>query len=83
VAIFSVSCASEPWDQAKGAVDDTERQHLRDEIDAIVAHLYGLSRDDFDHILSTFPLVFPDTEAGKQKREALLRVYDEWTGRLD
>lgn len=35
------------------------RQRLRDEIDALVAHLYGLSREDFAHILSTFPLVFP------------------------
>jgi hypothetical protein len=24
-----------------------------------VARLYGLSRDDFEHILHTFPLVFP------------------------
>ncbi|MBN1284134.1 MAG: N-6 DNA methylase, partial [Anaerolineae bacterium] len=72
----------EPWDATKGATAPAERQRLRDEIDAIVAHLYGLSRDDFDHILCTFPLVFPDTEAGWTKREALLRVYDEWVGRL-
>lgn len=34
---------------------------------AYVAHLYGLSRSDFDHILGTFPLVFPDTEAAAQQ----------------
>ena len=60
-------------------VTDAEgRQVLRDEIDAIVAHLYGLSRDEFNHILGTFPLVFPATEAGQAKRARLLAVYDEW-----
>ncbi len=41
--------------------DVSARQRLRGELDAIIAHLYRLSRDDFAHILSTFPLVFPDT----------------------
>jgi hypothetical protein len=39
---------------------------------------YALLRTDFDHILGTFPLVFPDTDAGRRKREALLGVHDEW-----
>jgi hypothetical protein len=68
----------EQWDESKGATDPAERQKLRDEIDAIVAHLYGLSREDFDHILGTFPLVFPESDIGRAKRDALLRVYDEW-----
>lgn len=70
------------WDESCGATDPAERQRLRDEIDALVAHLYGLSRADFDHILGTFPLVFPDTDEGWRKRESLLDVYDEWAGRL-
>ena len=41
-------------------------------------HLYGLSRDDFAHILGTFPLVFPDDDAGEAKKEALLAVYDRF-----
>lgn len=72
----------EDWDDSKGATDPAERQQLRNEIDAIVAHLYGLGRSDFDHILGTFPLVFPDTPEGWARREALLDVYDEWAGRL-
>ncbi len=48
-----------PWDSSSGVTDPAARQRLRDEIDALVAHLYGLSRDDFAHILGTFPLVFP------------------------
>lgn len=58
--------------------DPAEREELRDDIDAIVAHLYGLSRSDFDHILGTFPLVFPDTEDGRAKRAALLEAFDWW-----
>ncbi len=72
----------EPWKEASGVTDVDERQQLRDELDALVAHLYGLSRDDFDHILGTFPLVFPDNEADQAKRAALLTVYDEWAGKL-
>jgi hypothetical protein len=67
----------EHWDESKGATDPAERQRLRDEIDAIVAHLYGLSRADLDHILGTFPLVFPDDEAGWAKRESLLDTFDK------
>ncbi len=67
----------EAWDDSSGAIDPAERQRLRDEIDALVAHLYGLSRDDFEHILGTFPLVFPNDGEGHAKKEALLGVYDE------
>ena len=66
----------EAWTPTSGATDAVERQQLRDELDALVAHLYGLSRDEFAHILATFPLVFPDDKAGRAKREALLAVYD-------
>jgi hypothetical protein len=68
----------EPWDPSKGTTDLAERQALRDELDAIVAHLFSLSRDDFAHILGTFPLVFPNDEAGQAKKEALLAVYDRF-----
>ena len=30
---------------------------LRAEIDALVAHLYGLTRDEFAYILDTFPVL--------------------------
>jgi hypothetical protein len=64
------------WQPASGATDPAERQRLRDEIDLLVAKLYGLSRDDFAHILTTFPLVFPANEAGEAKRAALLAGWD-------
>ena len=34
-----------------------ERRHLRARLDALYFHLYGLSRDDADYVLSTFPIV--------------------------
>ena len=34
-----------------------ERARLRAEIDGLVAHLYGLTEDEFAHILTSFPLV--------------------------
>ncbi len=40
-----------------GATDPAERARLRAELDGIVAHLYGLTEDEFAHILTTFPLV--------------------------
>lgn len=41
----------------EGATDPTERACLRAELDGLVAHLYGLSEEEFTHILSNFPLV--------------------------
>jgi hypothetical protein len=40
-----------------GTTDPTERAKLRAELDGLVAHLYGLSEEEFTHILGTFPLV--------------------------
>src|SRR4030042_400242 len=42
-----------------GATDPVERARLRAELDGLVAHLYGLTEEDFAYILTTFPLV-PD-----------------------
>ena len=43
---------------------------------------HGLSREDFAHILGTFPLVFPDDEAGAAKMDALLAEYDRWADKV-
>jgi hypothetical protein len=66
----------EPWEPSAGATTPAERQRLRDEIDGLVAHLYGLTKDEFAHILGAFPLVFPDNAAGQHKKAALLTVYE-------
>ncbi|MFA5343597.1 MAG: DNA methyltransferase [Kiritimatiellia bacterium] len=42
-----------------GATEPVERAKLRAELDGLIAHLYGLTEDEFAYILTTFPLV-PD-----------------------
>jgi hypothetical protein len=71
---------NEPWDESKGVTAPAARQTLRAELDALVAHLYGLSAADFAHILTTFPLVFPPTDEGQAKKETLLAVYERFAG---
>lgn len=44
---------------------------------ALLAHLYGLSRAEFDHILGAFPLVFAKDAQGRARRAGLLGVYDK------
>ncbi len=49
-----------------------------------MAHLYCLSRDDFEHILHTFPPVVGSDEAGgmNPKVYRLVEVYDEMGERV-
>jgi len=44
-------------DRLQDRRDAGDRAQLRAEIDAYVAHLYGLSHDDFAYILNTFPVL--------------------------
>jgi hypothetical protein len=44
-------------DHRDGATDPDDRARLRAEIDGLVAHLYGLTEEEFAHVLATFPLV--------------------------
>jgi hypothetical protein len=44
-------------DHRDGATNPAERARLRAELDGLVAHLYGLTDEEFLHILGTFPLV--------------------------
>ncbi len=42
--------------------DEERRAYLRGELDGLYAHLYGLSRDDFEYILTTFPVLKKNEE---------------------
>lgn len=44
-------------DHRAGASEPAERARIRAELDGLVAHLYGLTEDEFAHILDAFPLV--------------------------
>ncbi|MDD5435622.1 MAG: hypothetical protein PH343_09370, partial [Nitrospira sp.] len=40
-----------------GVTNEIERNRIRAELDGLIAHLYGLTEDEFAYILTTFPLV--------------------------
>ena len=40
-----------------GATESSDRAKLRAELDGLIAHLYGLTEEEFAYILTTFPLV--------------------------
>src|SRR6202035_3131892 len=50
------------WTAQSGATDLVERARLRSELDGLVAHLYGLTEEEFAHVLSTFPVVPQETK---------------------
>ncbi|WP_399892157.1 Eco57I restriction-modification methylase domain-containing protein [Streptomyces sp. BBFR51] len=59
--------------------DETRRQHIRAELDALFFHLYGVSREDVDYILNTFPIVRRKDEAKYgtyRTKELILAEYD-------
>ena len=57
--------------------DEEERRHLRARLDALYFHLYGLSREDADYVLSTFPIVRREDEAafGSYRTRDLILAY--------
>jgi hypothetical protein len=55
-----------------GVTDPTERAKLRAELDGLVAHLYGLTEEEFTHILTTFPLV------DSSVKEAAFKAYQDF-----
>ncbi len=50
----------------QGVTNGVARARLRAEIDGMVAHLYGLTEDEFAHVLTTFPLVPEPTRVAAQ-----------------
>ena len=61
---------------ATGALDDAERAGLIAELDAVVAHLYGLSRDELEEIFEDFPATTAGVSPGR--RADVLEWYDRW-----
>ena len=57
--------------------DEEERRHLRARLDALYFHLYGLSREDAEYVLGTFPIVRKEDEAafGSYRTRDLILAY--------
>ncbi|HJK39244.1 MAG TPA: hypothetical protein O0Y07_04585 [Methanocorpusculum sp.] len=61
--------------------DEERRFILQRELDAIYAHLYGISRDDLAYILDTFPIVRKNDETKYgyfRTKEDVLSLYDKF-----
>ena len=59
--------------------DESRRQIVRAELDALFFHLYGISRDNVDYILDTFPIVRRKDEAKYgtyRTKDLILAEYD-------
>jgi len=61
--------------------DPGRRAQLRAELDAIYAHLYGLTKEELDYILETFPIVkMKDIEkyGSYRTKEMILQCYEKY-----
>ncbi|MQL61113.1 N-6 DNA methylase [Streptomyces vinaceus] len=59
--------------------DEARRRQIRAELDALFFHLYGVSREDVDYILDTFPIVRRKDEAKYgtyRTKDLILAEYD-------
>ncbi|NDJ25214.1 ATP-binding protein [Nostoc sp. B(2019)] len=56
----------------QGVTNETERAKLRAELDGMIAHLYGLTEEEFSYILTTFPIV---PESVKQAALEAYRIF--------
>ena len=66
--------------------DQSERFSVRCEIDAAMFHLYGLPRDDVEHIMDTFRIVREDDEAAHgeyRTKRIILNIYDAMQRAID
>ena len=57
--------------------NEEQRRHLRARLDALYFHLYGLSREDADYILDTFPIVRRHDKAafGNYRTKEMILAY--------
>ena len=57
--------------------DEEERRHLRARLDALYFHLYGLTKEDAEYVLDTFPIVRREDKAafGHYRTRDLILAY--------
>lgn len=59
---------------------DHDRKNLRCKLDSIIFRIYGLTRDDVEYIMGTFPIVEKkdrDTHGVYKTKELILHYYDQ------
>jgi hypothetical protein len=66
--------------------DPARRELLRAELDAAMFHLYGLARDEVDHVLHSFQVLrrYEQRDHGEfRTRRLVLEIYDAMTRAAD
>jgi len=61
------------WSINVAANNDSERNQIKAELDGIIAHIYGLTEDEFVYVLATFPIV------SKAQKQISLDYFNEIT----
>lgn len=78
--------AGQPAMPAPFVWDEERRARLRAELDAVYAHLYGLTREELAYILDTFPIVRRKDEKqwGEYRtKNLILERYDIYMGKFE
>ena len=68
------------WNGAPFRWDPKRRFLLRCELDAAFFHLYGLARDDVNHVMDTFPIVRRNDERAHgeyRTKRVILEIFDQ------
>jgi hypothetical protein len=83
VPLFGLIGDGDNWRLSANAreYDETLRQELRDQLDAAMFHLYGLSRSEVEYVMSTFPIVKRKDEERFgvfRTKERILQLYDQY-----
>ena len=77
--------AGQPAMPAPFVWNEERRARLRAELDAVYAHLYGLTREELTYILDTFPIVQRKDEKqwGEYRtKKLILEYYDTYMGKF-
>jgi len=77
LSLFAEGCG---YDGPPFRWDEVRRFFLRCELDAAFFHLYGLTREEADYIMDTFPIVKRKDEAqyGEYRtKRVILEIYDD------
>lgn len=60
------------WASTSGATHEADRARLRAELDGIIAHVYGLTEEEFAYVLGTFPVVKEGVKAAAMEAYQLV-----------
>ena len=65
--------------------NENRRAHLQADLDAIYAHLYGISTEDLRYVLDTFPIVKRNDEhkyGAYRTKELILSYFEDYAGKI-